>query len=149
MTDITDGTATFKVRIKGGGNFKDILDKINKIEHDRYYHVGDTIDGVITTCGYLTGGNTSIQMCVPLNKPIGDDVSGATLGTSAIVTIRQDGYLGSTTADNKTTLKSLNCVPTVIIKDTSLTISLAFSDKIGGTNNSPVGIYLNGTITFS
>lgn len=112
-----------------------------------YYSAGDSLTLTIYTAGFVTSGGASIRFLVPFAKPIiGNPTITITSGSG--LTIRQGGaYTHGSGASTSVKPSSYST-----IGDTdwnSVQIVATMSDTTNVQNNDALGIYWNGTITFS
>lgn len=114
-----------------------------------YYRAGDVIDFNVRTSGYVTNSGKSVFFTIPITKPvIGNPIAVASSDKGFI--LRQNGYTHG--CDGATT-------PATYVKPTSYHIDSNFNSGFIITaifdittnveNNSPIGIYWDGTITLS
>lgn len=111
-----------------------------------YRRQGDTITLTLRTAGYVTNSSKDVSFWIPLSCPIIGSptvtitsINGFTLrqgskythGSSASVSVSPDSYEATITAFNGIYVKAV------------------FSNVTDATNNDAIGIYWNGTITFS
>lgn len=119
--------------------------KINEklLDDYLYYKAGDTYSFRHQSGGYITGGTKSVFFTVYTNKSL-SKVSGCTL-TGTMQLRQNNGYpLGTTSLTNGDfTIQHYitgNAITFNITHNTAYT---------NATNNSPVGVDVEGTITFS
>lgn len=111
-----------------------------------YRRRGDTLTVSLRTAGYVTNGKKDISFWIPFSVPIigAPDVTVACLNGFQL---RQgDKYLCGSSADNYTIPDSIEVGATIY---NGIYVKAVFSDTTNVTNNDTVGIYFNGTITFS
>lgn len=115
-----------------------------------YRRKGDTMAVTIRTAGFVTGSSKEVHFTIPLSEPIiGSPTVSATSGQGFI--LRQgDSYTHGSGWSNNTYVYA---VPTSYTVERSMLngiyVKAIFSDTTNSINNAPVGIYWNGTITFS
>ena len=114
-----------------------------------YYRAGDVIDFAVRASGYVTNSGKNVVFTIPITKPvIGVPTATATSDNGFI--LRQNGYThGSNGASS----------PVVYVKPTSYSVesnynsgfivTAYFDVATDVTNNSPIGVYWDGTITLS
>ena len=99
------------------------------------------------TAGFVTSGGASIRFLVPLSKPIIGNPT-VTITSESGLTIRQGGqYTHGSTSSAAVKPSSYST-----IGDTDwngIQIVATMSDTTNVQNNDALGIYWNGTITFS
>lgn len=136
---------------------KAAIDSLTTAVNSLSYHRGDVIKPYRTPkVGYITGSNLNIYIAIPLSKPVGSDVTGATV--TGTITIRGvDGYVGGS---GGISLSDTSIVTGVSVygswistqcgDDIVIVLSLA-SAPSGAQNNTPLAIYFdaNARITFS
>ena len=114
-----------------------------------YYRAGDIINFTVRTSGYVTNSGKNVNFIIPITKPvIGSPTAIATSENGFI--LLQNGYThGSNGASN----------PVVYAKPTSYAVSANYNSGFivtayfdvttNVTNNSPIGVCWDGTITLS
>ena len=99
------------------------------IEH----HKGDKLNRLsFATAGYLTNGNRQVSFTIPIDKPLGKDVTGFKV-TNSDLTVRQGGAYLTNRAVVDDIIKTTN-------KGAGLYTDINFLESIGGANNDPIGI---------
>lgn len=111
-----------------------------------YRRQGDTMTLTFRTSGYVTNGGTDVMFWIPISEPV--------IGSPSVTLASGSGFIFR--QGNKYTHGS---AASTYVKPVSYEAALAayngiyakavFSDTTNVTNNSPIGIYWNGTITFS
>jgi hypothetical protein len=111
-----------------------------------YRRRGDSIAFTIRTAGYVTNSGKEVSFLVPLAAPIvGSPTVTVTSGNG--FTLRQGSkYTHGSTASSFATPTSYTAS---IAMWCGVYITATFSDTTNVTNNDSIGIYWNGTITFS
>lgn len=111
-----------------------------------YLRQGMNVGVTLRTAGYVTNAKTEVHFIVPLSRPVvGSPTVTATSGNGFI--LRQgDAYTHGSSA---TTYITPTKYSVTIDMDMGALIVATFSNTTNVTNNSPIGIYWNGTITFS
>lgn len=136
---------------------KAAIDSLTTAVNSLSYHRGDVIKPYRTPkIGYITGSNLNIYISIPLSKPVGSDVTGATV--TGTITIRGvGGYVGGSSGIS---LSDTSVVTGIAVygpwvtsqsdNDIVIVLTLA-SAPSGATNNTPLAIYFdaNARITFS
>lgn len=118
-----------------------------KVGYKPYYCAGDSLTLTIYTAGFVTSGGNSIRFLVPLAKPIiGNPTITITSGSG--LTIRQNGQYthGSTST---TSVKPSSYTTMGDTDDNAVTVVATMSANTNAQNNDALGVYWNGTITFS
>lgn len=112
-----------------------------------YYSAGDSITMTLYTAGFVTSGGASIRFLVPLSKPIIGNPT-VTITSGSGLTLRQGTKY--THGSNSTTSVKPSKYETIGDTDwNGIAIVATMSDTTNVTNNDTLGIYWNGTITFS
>lgn len=111
-----------------------------------YRRQGDSITLTIRTAGYVTNGKTDVIFWIPMAVPIiGSPTVTLTSGNGFI--IRQgDKYTYGSAADVYVKPTSYDATSTPF---NGIYVKAVFSNTTNVVNNDTVGIYWNGTITFS
>lgn len=117
------------------------------VNYRPYYRAGDSVTVTMHTSGYTTSSSAHIRFIVPLAKPV---IGNPTISIASVagITVRQNNQYthgSSATAYEKPSSYSVigNAAWNFII------VNAVMSSTTNATNNSPVGITWNGTITFS
>ena len=114
-----------------------------------YYRAGDVIDFNVRTSGYVTALGKNVFFTIPITKPvIGTPTATATSEKGFI--LRQNGYThGSEGSTNPATYVQ----PTSYTVDSNynggFVVMATFDTTTNVENNSPIGVYWDGTITLS
>jgi hypothetical protein len=114
-----------------------------------YYRAGDVIDFAVRASGYVTNVGKNVVFTIPITKPVIGNPKAIATSNNGFV-LRQNGYThGSDGASN----------PAVYAKPTSYSVESNYNSGFVVTayfdvatnveNNSPIGIYWDGTITLS
>lgn len=136
---------------------KAAIDSLTTAINSLYYHKGDAIKPYRNPkIGYITSNGQTIYITIPLSKPVGSDVTGATV--TGTITIRGvGGYVGGSSGFN---LNDTSVVTAVSVygswvnaqseDDLLIALNLA-SAPSGAQNNTPIAVYFdaNARITFS
>lgn len=157
-------TGSGVLTLKAGVPTLNATDKLNFIVNGKsykpYYTAGDTISVTVQTAGYVTDAKRAINFEVPLSKPV-IGVSSVTAASGTGFCLRQGNTYthGSAASTNVTpngysyvnasneTVKVAAYVAS--IHAGSIRITAGFSNTTNAINNDSIGIYWNGTITFS
>lgn len=116
-------------------------------QYKAYYSAGDSITMTLYTAGFVTSGGASIRFLVPLSKPIIGSPT-VTITSGAGLTLRQ----GTKYTHGSGASVSVKPTSYSTIGDTDwngIAIVATMSDTTNVTNNDTLGVYWNGTITFS
>lgn len=131
---------TTKTDIQG----KDISFHIGSTELVPYFKKGDSVSIKMYTSGYLSSGSTTIYFTIPLSKPV-INASASITSTGGFV-LRQNGnYTHGSTSSTGAIPTSTQCEVT----QNEILCSAVFSNTSNAQNNSAIGIYFSGTLTFS
>ena len=111
-----------------------------------YRRQGDSVTFSIRTAGYVTNNGTEVSFLVPFAEPI---IGSPTVSVSSVngFTLRQGAKYthGSASGTYATPTKYTASVAMLC----GVYVTATFSDTTNVTNNDSIGIYWNGTITFS
>lgn len=112
-----------------------------------YYSAGDSLTLTIYTAGFVTSAGKSIRFLVPFAKPIIGNPT-VTIASGSGITIRQGGKY--THGSTSTTSVKPSSYETIGDTDwNGIQIVANMNDATDAINNDSLGIYWNGTITFS
>ena len=112
-----------------------------------YYSAGDSIEMTLYTTGFVTSAGASIRFLVPLSKPIiGNPTITITSGSG--LTLRQ-GSKYTHGSGASTSVKPASYATIGETGSNGFAIVATMSDTTNVTNNDALGVYWNGTITFS
>lgn len=139
---------------RGEGNTNiyghDVHIGISSIDEPGYYRPyrrkGDSINFTLRTSGYVTNGSKDVTFIVPFSVPI---VGAPTVTVSSLngFILRQgNNYTHGSTA---TVYVSPNSYSASVSQWMGVTITASFTDTTNVINNDAIGIYWNGTITFT
>lgn len=111
-----------------------------------YRRKGDAVTISIRTAGYVTNSGKDISFFIPMSVPvIGSPTVTATSGNGFV--LRQgETYTHGSTASTYTTPASYSAT---LYQWHGIHVTASFEDTTNVTNNDAIGIYWNGTITFS
>lgn len=114
-----------------------------------YYRAGDTINFNVRTAGYVTAMGKNVIFTIPITKPvIGSPTATASSNNGFI--LRQNGY---THGSEGSTTPATYVKPTSYHIDTNYNsgfiVTAVFDNATNVSNNSPIGVYWDGTITLS
>ena len=120
------------------------------IESYLFYKIGDTVNGGSNSmyAGMIFNQATTINVLVPLNRPVKNDVSGIVIGDNSRITVREtDG----TSVVNYQIIKDISNITVKSISD--LGVSLTFTKKTGkwstAETNHMVEVQFDGTFTMT
>ena len=111
-----------------------------------YFKKGDTINITLRTAGYITGSAQNLNFWVPLAKPV--------IGNPTVTVASGDGFVirqGSsyTHGSGASSFVSPNSYSASYTHEAGILVTATFSNVTNATNNDTVGVYWDGTITFS
>ena len=111
-----------------------------------YRRKGDSITLTLRTAGYVTNGSKDVSFWIPLSMPIiGSPTCSITSGTGFV--LRQgNAYTHGSSASVNIFPESYEVTGTMLC---GIYVKAVFSNTTNVTNNDTIGIYWNGTITFS
>ena len=143
---VASDAETYKV------DYADLVDQVT--EDVTAFHKGDTVAlGDTTFLGRSFSSRTKVNLCIPLPKPLGDDITGVTFPAGTTITIRQANgtslISGAVLADDYTVgLPDSTGGTGDFVLDLFIVKN---SGNIGGTNSELLGVYFNSdaTITFT
>lgn len=116
-----------------------------------YYRAGDVLNftagnTIIRTAGYVTNAMKDVVFTIPLSKPI-IGAPTAQVSESEGLVLRQNGTY--THGSNASVYTKPTSYDVFVNPDVGLVVTAHFDVTTNAVNNSPVGIYWSGTITFS
>lgn len=112
-----------------------------------YYSAGDSLTLTIYTAGFVTSAGKSIRFLVPFAKPIIGNPT-VTIASVGGITIRQGGkYTHGSTSSTSVKPSSYETIGDTDWNGIQIVANMA--DATDAQNNDALGIYWNGTITFS
>lgn len=139
---------------RGEGNTNvygyDVHIGISSIDEPGYYRPyrrkGDSVNFTLRTSGYVTNGGKDVSFTVPFAVPI---VGIPTVTVSSLngFTLRQGNNY--THGSSATAYVSPDSYSAVVSQWMGVTITASFTNTTNVTNNDAIGIYWNGTITFT
>lgn len=111
-----------------------------------YRRKGDSLSLTLRTSGYVTNGGKDVSFWIPFAEPIiGSPATSITSG-SGFVLRQGTKYTHGSDADTNVTPVSYEATATAY---NGVYVKAVFSNTTNVTNNDSIGIYWNGTITFS
>ena len=116
-----------------------------------YFRAGDVLkfnagNTYVRTCGYVTNAMKNIVFTIPLSKPIIGSPTAQVSESEGLILRQNDKYTHGSSATEyaKPTSYDVYVNPNV-----GLIVTAYLDITTNATNNSPIGIYWNGTITLS
>lgn len=111
-----------------------------------YRRKGDSITFSLRTAGYVTNSGKEVSFIIPFAVPI--------VGSPTVTVTSGNGFtLRQGTKYTHGSTASAYCIPTSYTASVSMWcgvyVTATFSDTTNVTNNDSIGIYWNGTVTFS
>lgn len=111
-----------------------------------YRRQGDSITLSIRTAGYVTNAKKDISFWVPVSVPIVGAPKVSVTSGNGFVLRQGDSYTHGSTAETYVTPTSYEAATSMF---GGVYIKAVFSNTTNAINNDTIGIYWNGTITFS
>ena len=111
-----------------------------------YRRKGDTVTLTIRTSGYVTNGGKDVSFWIPFSEPIIGSPSTTIASGSGFVLRQGDKYTHGSSASVNIHPDSYEATATML---NGVYVKAVFSNTTNVTNNDSIGIYWNGTITFS
>lgn len=111
-----------------------------------YRRKGDTLTLTLRTSGYVTNGGKDISFWIPMAEPIIGSPSVTIASGSGFVLRQGNAYTHGSTADTNVKPTSYEAAATAY---NGIYVKAVFTNTANVTNNDAIGIYWNGTITFS
>lgn len=111
-----------------------------------YRRQGDAITFTIRTSGYVTNSGKDVTFMVPFAVPIVGTPTATVVSGSGFILRQGAKYTHGSSASSYVTPASYTAV---VAMWCGVFVTAAFSDTTNVTNNDSIGIYWNGTITFS
>lgn len=111
-----------------------------------YRRQGDTFSLTLRTAGYVTNSGQDVSFWIPMAEPIvGSPTVTVTSGSGFVLRQGTKYTHGSSASDNVSPV-SYEATATMF---NGIYVKAVFSDTTNVTNNDAIGIYWNGTVTFS
>lgn len=122
----------------------------SKVLYRPYYRSGDTLTMTIHTNGYIPNSYKDLYFYLPLSKPVIGSPT-ITITSNNGMLLRQNGkYTHGSSGSPITYVKPDSYSATGNTNWNGICIKATFSSNtIDATNNSPIAVYWDGTITFS
>ena len=111
-----------------------------------YRRRGDSMTLTLRTAGYVTNGGKDISFWIPFSEPIVGSPTVTIASGSGFVLRQGDKYTHGSSASTNVKPDSYEATATMIH---GVYVKAVFSTTTNVTNNDAIGIYWNGTITFS
>lgn len=111
-----------------------------------YRRRGDTSTLTLRTAGYVTNGGKDISFWIPFSEPIIGSPTVTVTSGSGFVLRQGNAYTHGSSASTNVTPDSYEATATML---NGVYVKAVFSNTTNVTNNDSIGIYWNGTITFS
>ena len=111
-----------------------------------YRRKGDTVTLTLRASGYVTNGGKDVSFWIPFAEPIIGSPSTTVASGSGFVLRQGNKYTHGSAADVNVHPASYEATATML---NGVYVKAVFSDTTNVTNNDAIGIYWNGTITFS
>lgn len=111
-----------------------------------YIRKGDSFEVTVRTAGYVTNSGKDVSFFVPMTRPIVGS-PGITATSNKGITLRQNGsYTHGSTADTSVFPDSYTAT---FLYTQGVMVTASFTTTTNVTNNDSIGIYWNGTLTFT
>lgn len=111
-----------------------------------YRRQGDTFSMTLRTAGYVTNSGKDISFWIPMSEPIIGSPSVTVTSLNGFVLRQGNTYTHGSSASVYVIPDSYEATATFL---NGIYVKAVFSDTTNVTNNDTIGIYWNGTITFS
>lgn len=111
-----------------------------------YRRKGDTMTLTLRTSGYVTNGGKDVSFWIPMAEPIIGSPSVTIASGSGFVLRQGNSYTHGSSAEVNVNPTSYEATATAY---NGIYVKAVFSNTTNVTNNDAIGIYWNGTITFS
>lgn len=122
-----------------------------KLSYKPYYRAGDVIkfnnnNTYIRTAGYVTNAMKDVTFTIPLSKPIIGAPTAQVSESEGLVLRQNNTY---THGSNASVYAKPTSYDVFVNPDVGLVVTAHFDITTNAINNSPIGVYWSGTITFS
>ena len=111
-----------------------------------YRRRGDSMTLTLRTAGYVTNSGKDVSFWIPVSEPIIGSPTVTITSGSGFVLRQGNKYTHGSTASDYVFPDSYEVTGTMLL---GIYVKAVFSDVTNVTNNDAIGIYWNGTITFS
>lgn len=111
-----------------------------------YRRQGDSMSITLRTAGYVTNGGKDVSFWIPFSEPIVGSPTVTIASGTGFVLRQGNKYTHGSSASANVSPDSYEATATMIH---GVYVKAVFSDTTNVTNNDAIGIYWNGTITFS
>jgi uncharacterized repeat protein (TIGR02543 family) len=111
-----------------------------------YRRKGDTLSLTLRTSGYVTNGCKDVSFWIPFAEPIVGSPAVTVASGNGFIFRQGDKYTHGSTASVYAKPVSYEATATML---NGVYVKAVFSDISNATNNDSIGIYWNGTVTFS
>lgn len=129
-----------------GNDISHYVASAGKVNYRPYYRAGDSIDFKVRAAGYVTNSGKNVVFTIPITKPvIGTPTAVATSGSGFV--LRQDNnYTHGSAASTYVKPTSYSVESNY---NSGFVVTAVFDVTTNVVNNSPIGIYWDGTIALS
>lgn len=144
LVTVEDEPKTFCRRYanKTWGNW---IDKVSELNSNLlWYSPGDSVYIDFWCAGVMTNGNKDIYIGIPINRPIGQQVSSVKSSDLKVILRQDNNYLAGSTATDFISPDNYD----LELRSNGLFCRFMFNNSIGGTNNDVIGILVRGNINF-
>ena len=111
-----------------------------------YRRRGDSFSLTLRTAGYVTNGGKDVSFWIPMSEPIIGSPTVSITSGSGFVLRQGNAYTHGSGASTNVNPDSYEATGTML---NGIYVKAVFSNTTNVTNNDSIGIYWNGTITFS
>lgn len=111
-----------------------------------YRRRGDTISLTLRTAGYVTNSSKDVSFWIPMSEPVIGSPTVTVTSINGFVLRQGNAYTHGSTASSYVIPVSYEATCTM---NNGIYVKAVFSDTTNVTNNDAIGIYWNGSITFS
>ncbi len=129
-----------------GNDVVNYVASAGNVNYRPYYRAGDVIDFTVRAAGYVTNSGRNVVFTIPITKPVIGAPSAIATSGSGFVLRQNSKYTHGSAA-------STFVKPTSYTVDSNYNsgfiVTAYFDVATDVTNNDPIGIYWDGTITLS
>ena len=110
-----------------------------------YLAPGDSITMTLRTAGYITSSSTNLSFIIPISRPVLGSTSVSVSSVDGFILRQNAKYTHGSSASRSVTPDKYSAS----IEDGYITVMATFSDVSNAANNSSIGVYWSGKLTFS
>lgn len=111
-----------------------------------YYRAGDTINFKVRASGYVTNSGKNVVFTIPITKPVIGAPSAIATSSNGFVLRQNNGYTHGSASSTYVKPVSYSVESNY---NSGFIVTAVFDVTTNVVNNSPIGIYWDGTITLS